>query len=163
VFERTRCGNGDGRTTVDLAVSIWKRLDVVKELVDLKRAGCTVRALVSVDKADRAVLRKLYRRKIPTHVQSMEDGDMATHSKYIAIRGNHRGHPVHTVYCGSLNVSRYSARVANNVMLRIVDDRSDYRAYHRHFMAIWKQSRPLQRSDVDSASRLHAGVAERLS
>ena len=48
-------------------------------------------------------------------------------------------------------------------MLRIVDDRSDYRAYHEHFLEMWKQSRPLRRSDVDSASRVDAGAAERRS
>lgn len=163
VLERTRCRTDDARSTVDFAVSIWKRRDVVKALAELEVADCDVKVVVSVAKADRAVLQGLYRHKIPTHVQSMEDGDLTTHDKYLAIRGTHRGRQVRTVYCGSLNVSRFSARVADNVMLRVVDDPTAYRAYHQHFMTMWEQSRPLRRSDIRSASKLDAGAAEALS
>jgi PLD-like domain len=160
VFERTRCRTDEGRTTVEFAVSIWARVDVAEQLAELDRAGCAVRLLVALGKADQDVLRLLHRREVPTRVQSVAQGDQAVHSKYVAIRGRHRGRTVSTVYAGSLNVSRFSARTANNVMLRIVDDEDDYAAYHRHFSLLWKQSRPLRASDVRSADRLDAAEAE---
>ena len=147
VFERTKCRVDDGRTHVDFAASIWERLDVARQMVALEAAGCTVRLLLAVDRVDKDVLRELFRGGVPTRVQSIRAGDQAVHSKYIAIRGSHRGKPVSTVYAGSLNVSRYSSKIANNVMLRIVDDETDYLAYHRHFTGLWELSRPLRRSD----------------
>ncbi len=160
VLERTKCQTDEGPTTVDFVAAIWRRADVARQLVDLRRAGCVVRVLVSLDNADQAVLQKLYRREVPTHVQSSQDGDLATHSKYIAIQGRHRGHVVSTVYCGSLNVSRFSERVAENVMLRIVDDQAVYDSYHQEFTSMWKKSRPLTQSDVDAADGVDAAAAE---
>ncbi len=163
LFERTTCRADEGRTRIELTASIWKRTDVADQLVALQAAGCRIKVLLAVDKIDKAVLQTLYRHEIPTNVQSKSDGDLAVHSKFIAIRGTHRGSFVETVYTGSLNVSRYSARTANNVMLRVFDDETAYLAYHRHFKKLWELSRPLTRADVRSATRVDAVQAEQTS
>ena len=160
VLDATRCHLASGATKIDFVASIWKEADVAEKLADLRDAGCDIRVVVSLDKVEQPVLHALRARGVPTHVQSADGPVGSTHSKYIAIRGEHDGYIVRTVYCGSLNVSGFSVGTANNNMFRIVDDRTAYAAYDREFDRLWDDSRPLDRADVKNAGRVDARTAE---
>ena len=160
VLDATRCHTASGSTVVDFVASIWKQEAVADKLGDLRDAGCDVRVVLSLDKVERPVLHALRSRGVPTRVQAKSDADGATHSKYIAIRGKHDGYIVHTVYCGSLNVSGFSSGTANNNMFRIIDDKDAYAAYDHEFDRLWGVSRPLTRSDVRDAGQVDARTAE---
>lgn len=161
LLEATTCETASGPTSVELVASIWKRVAVADELADLRDAGCDVRVALNLDRVERPVLQALHDRGVPTRVQSVDGPEGAPHSKYVAIRGMHDGYVVRTVFTGSTNVSGFSSQTANNNMIRIVDDRAAYAAYHREFGRLWEASRPLRRADVDSAGRVDARAAER--
>jgi hypothetical protein len=160
VLEQTRCESPSGPTRIDLVASIWKQVAVAERLADLRDAGCEVRVTLNLDRIERPVLQALLDRGVPTRVRSSSDAAGATHSKYIAIRGNHDGYIVSTVYCGSSNVSGFSTHTADNSMIRIVDDEAAYGAYRRNFGRVWEGSRPLSQDDVDAAGEVNARDAE---
>jgi hypothetical protein len=160
LLDATRCRSTLGPTQVRFSASIWKQVAVAEKLADLRDAGCDVRVLLNLDKIDRPVLETLHARGVPTRVQYGDDPNGAVHSKYVAIQGMHDGYVVRTVYSGSMNVSRFSGRTANNNMIRIVDDASVHAAYRRVFERVWELARPLQPSDIKAAGAVDARAAE---
>lgn len=160
LLEQTRCRTPSGPTTIRFMASIWKQRAVAEKIADLHDAGCVIRVLLNLDKMERPVLRTLLHRGVPTRVGSGDSAEAATHSKYLTIRGRHDGYIVRTVYCGSVNVSEFSTRTADNSMLRIVDDTAAHAAYRRNFNRVWLRSRPLRPADVQAAGEVDARAAE---
>lgn len=142
-----------GKTVVDFPVSRWRtgRMDLVRQLDKLKNDGCQVRVTVFITDADKAVLKELYKRKIPTRIQRRPQDVPTNHTKLILISGKHFGKIVDTVYTGSANVVPVATQATPNVMLRIKNDKAIHKIYKDRADFIWDHSHPLSPKYFDSA------------
>lgn len=159
ILANTSCDSSQGPTRVELSASIWSRAGVARRLASLHDQGCDVRVQFNKDKVTPKVMRILLRRGVATQLQSKAAGEVANHSKYIAISGTHYGEETNAVYSGSLNITPLSEIRSDNHMMRIQDPDTTA-AYHRQFEETWHESRPLTRSDVRDAEAVRVGRAE---
>ena len=159
VPRKARAGK-DGRTVVRLRTTIWRddRIDVAKRLVALHRAGCKVRATINLELTDPGVKATLYNGGVVTRYQSRAAGDVISHGKTIIVSGVQRRETVNTVHTGSTNPSRVAERRNDNAMIQVRNDRAMTEKFLENFVVVWKQSRPLTKTQVVTARPIPARV-----
>jgi hypothetical protein len=165
IMNNVRClgatgGTGiNGRTSIRLATSLWdrSRLDVARQVVDLRKRGCNIRVIAQSYNIDRGILTMFRQNNVRFRFADTPQTAAGNHSKYVAISGNFHGRTNATsVYAGSLNLTAADNSSCDNNMIRITDV-SAHTAYREHFAALWAKSAPVTNAQVEDARTFVAG------
>ena len=165
IMNNVRChgatgGTGiNGRTAIRMTTSLWdrSRLDVARQVVDLKRRGCNIFVLAQSYNIDRGILKMFRAAKVRFRFADTPRTALGNHSKYVTISGNFHGRTNDTsVYAGSLNLTAADNSSCDNNMIRITDA-SAHDAYRAHFAALWTKSAPVTSAQIRDARTFVAG------
>lgn len=165
IMNNVRCrgatgGTGiNGRTAIRMATSLWdrSRLDVARQVVDLRKRGCNIQVLAQSYNIDRGILTMFRAAKVRFRFANTPRTALGNHSKYVAISGNFKGRTNATsVYAGSLNLTAADNSSCDNNMIRITDA-SAHDAYRANFAGMWDKSAPATLAQIKDARTFVAG------
>ena len=165
IMNNVRCqgatgGTGiNGRTAIRMATSLWdrSRIDVARQVVDLKKRGCNIAIIAQSYNIDRGILTMFRSAKVPFRFADTPQTAAGNHSKYVAISGNFHGRTNATnVYAGSLNLTAADNSACDNNMIRITSA-SAHDAYRANFAALYAKSATATTAQVRDARTFVAG------
>jgi len=165
IMNNVRCkgatgGTGiNGRTAIRMATSLWdrSRLDVARQIVDLRKRGCNIQVLAQSYNIDRGILTMFRANNVRFRFANTPRTALGNHSKYVAISGNFHGRTNATsVYAGSLNLTAADNSSCDNNMIRITDA-SAHDAYRANFAGMWDKSAPVTAAQIQDARTFVAG------
>jgi hypothetical protein len=149
----------NGRTAIRMATSLWdrSRLDVARQVVDLRKRGCNIQVIAQSYNIDRGILTMFRANHVRFRFADTPLTAAGNHSKYVAISGNFHGQTNATsVYAGSLNLTAADNSSCDNNMIRVTDA-SAYEAYRANFSALWDKIAPVTSAQIQDARTFVAG------
>ena len=114
----------NGRTAIRMATSLWdrSRLDVARQVVELRRRGCNIQVIAQSYNIDRGILRMFRANKVRFRFADTPRTARATTASTSTISGNFHGRTNATsVYAGSLNLTAADNSSCDNNMIRVTD------------------------------------------